>query len=291
MPTVVTIKALATGVTSPSRTKKGRAYENTTLAAIAKAIAKHHDLTVVGTIRNIAIDRATQYMETDVGFLTRLGREYGYAFKVVGTKLVFTERADLRDAAAVLTIGVSDLRPGGRLRDKVKDIYQKVKASHHDPKTKKSVTYNSDGSETTATKVVTSKKKSSGQDTSGDTLRVSARTSNKGAAQVKAGAALDRANEERTAGSLPLVGDVRVVAGIVIALDTTFGKLAGNYLVESAHHQFARNGYTTDVEVKRSVPASTTGSAVVTGKVKAKGTKVIYNSDGTETAVASTKKK
>ncbi|WP_438452191.1 hypothetical protein, partial [Listeria monocytogenes] len=80
-------------------------------------------LTLTGKIRDIRIDRVTQYQERDVEFLTRLAREYGYAFKIVGNKLVFTELADLRDGGTVATFKATDLI-AIRLRDKIKDIYQ-----------------------------------------------------------------------------------------------------------------------------------------------------------------------
>ena len=95
-PATVSIRGLATGVKKSVRTRVGRAYENTTLAAIAQRIAKRNKLTLTGKIRDIRIDRVTQYQERDVEFLTRLAREYGYAFKIVGSKLVFTEHVPTR---------------------------------------------------------------------------------------------------------------------------------------------------------------------------------------------------
>lgn len=56
-PSTVSIKALAAGVKKSVRTRVGRAYENTTLAAIALRIAKRNHLVLVGKIRDIRIDR------------------------------------------------------------------------------------------------------------------------------------------------------------------------------------------------------------------------------------------
>jgi len=289
-PSEVTIKALSTGVKKSVRTKNGRAYENTTLAAIAGRIAKRNKLTLTGKIRDIHIDRVTQYHETDVGFLTRLASAYGYAFKIVGTKLVFTEKADLRDGAPVLTLSRQDVAPGGRLRDKIKDVYAEAKVKHHDPKTKKLVVYGVKDEQVApvgSSTVSTSKKKTSGQNASGDTLNVSTRASSKGAAQVKAQAALDDANKEQTGGSLPLQGDPRLVAGIVIALDKTFGKLAGNYLVESARHTIRRSsGYTTEIEIKRVKPPTTGTSSGK--KAPAKGGLKVYGVKDDKVAVVGT---
>jgi phage protein D len=119
-PATVSIRGLATGIKKSVRTRVGRAYENTTLAAIAQRIAKRNKLTLTGKIRDIRIDRVTQYQERDVEFLTRLAREYGYAFKIVGRKLVFTELADLRDGGTVATFKATDLI-AIRLRDTAGD--------------------------------------------------------------------------------------------------------------------------------------------------------------------------
>lgn len=100
----VSLKALSTGITKSNRTLKAKAYENTTLAAIVRLVAKRLHLSVSGTVADIPIRRVTQYQERDVEFLTRLAAEYGHTFKIVGNTLVFESREALagRDAAAVL---------------------------------------------------------------------------------------------------------------------------------------------------------------------------------------------
>ena len=118
-PSTVSIRGLATGIRKSVRTRTGRAYENTTLAAIAQRIARRNRLTLTGKIRDIRIDRVTQYQERDVEFLTRLAREYGYAFKIVGSKLVFTELADLREMEKGGLLAIDDqwitVKPAGRM--------------------------------------------------------------------------------------------------------------------------------------------------------------------------------
>ena len=170
-PATVSIRGLATGIKKSVRTRVGRAYENTTLAAIAQRIAKRNKLTLTGKIRDIRIDRVTQYQERDVEFLTRLAREYGYAFKIVGSKLVFTELADLRDGKAVATLRATDLI-SIRLRDKIKDVYQQAKVKYHNPKTKKLVVYGvkNDGQVGEVGHTTAAAKKQSGSAASGEAL-------------------------------------------------------------------------------------------------------------------------
>ena len=82
-PSVVSIKALSTGITKANRTLQPKAYEKTTLDKIVRTIAGRLKLSVTGTVAAIDIERVTQYQERDVEFLTRLAREYGHTFKIV----------------------------------------------------------------------------------------------------------------------------------------------------------------------------------------------------------------
>lgn len=290
-PSTVTIRALSTGIKKSVRTRSGRAYENTTLAAIAKRIAKRNQLTLTGKIRDIRIDRVTQYQERDVAFLTRLAREYGYAFKIVGSKLVFTELADLRDGKSVTTLQAGDLI-SLRLRDKIKDIYQQAKVKYHNPKTKKLVVYGmkADGQVgTVGQTTVSTKKRGAGQAASGDTLKLSTRSGSKAAAQAKAKAALDKSNQEQTAGNLTLPGNPKLVAGVTFDL-TGCGKLDGRYLVESARHRVDRSGgYTTELEVKRAAISVAKGKGGGAAKKKSgKSLKVYGMKDGKVDVVGTT---
>ena len=62
--TIVTIKALATGLKRSNRTLTPKAFENTTLDKVVATIAKKQKLKVVGKIEAIPIKRITQYQET-----------------------------------------------------------------------------------------------------------------------------------------------------------------------------------------------------------------------------------
>ncbi|MCG9079481.1 contractile injection system protein, VgrG/Pvc8 family [Laribacter hongkongensis] len=291
-PSTVSIRGLATGIRKSVRTRTGRAYENTTLAAIAQRIARRNRLTLTGKIRDIRIDRVTQYQERDVEFLTRLAREYGYAFKIVGSKLVFTELADLRDGKAVATLRATDLI-SIRLRDKIKDVYQQAKVKYHNPKTKKLVVYGvkNDGQVGEVGHTTAAAKKQSGSAASGDTLKLSTRSGSRAAAQAKAQAALDKANLQQTAGNLTLPGNPRLVAGTTFDL-ADCGKLDGRYLVESARHRIDRGGgYTTELEVKRAAlpVAKGKGSSTTTRKKSGKPLKVYgVKSDGQVGVVGTT---
>ena len=272
-PSIVTIKALSAGVDRSLRTRKSAPFENTTLASIAMRIAKRNKLTLTGKIRHIPIARITQFQEEDIRFLARLGTEYGYVFKVVGDRLVFTERDDLHDGQAVASLRDSDLKTV-RLADKIKGVYSTAKGKYQDASNRKLVSYEmkADG------QVAQQGKRSTGSETSADTLKFSGRASSRSTMQVKAQAALNRANRNKTSGTMTVVGNPRLVAGNTVEL-LNMGKLSGKYLVESARHSIDRSGgYTTEIEVN--------GGLATTAKTKNRGTLKVYGQNGkSETVV------
>lgn len=240
-PDTVTIRALSAGVTKPVRTNQGRAYENTTLAAIAQQCAHRLKLQVVGKVAPIAIRRVTQIHENDLTFLHRLAGEYGYAFTVKGTKMVFTKLADLHAAKAVATLARSDLVHYS-LRDKIKDVTKDATVSYHDAKTKK---------------VKKAKVRDTRLSTSADELKVNVRAENEEQARVKAEAALLKQNQEATVLTAELEGRSVFVAGVNFTL-SDMGRLNGDYHITSARHTIDRNGgYALSLEAKRVRPPST----------------------------------
>lgn len=238
---IVNLKALSTGITKANRTLQAKSFENMTLADIVKVIAARLRLMVSGNIALIKIKRITQYQERDVEFLTRLAKQYGHTFKIVGDKLVFTQNTELAKKEAVLIIQPENLLRI-RIRDLVKGVPDKAVVTGYDSKKKKAIT-----SERKA-KPLRFKSK---HKTSGDTLKI---TPNKGESQeeinARADAALADAQEERCAGSISVFGNALLVAGQVIELKN-MGKFSGRYLIKQARHDYGRmRGYTTDLEIK-----------------------------------------
>lgn len=237
-PSQVKIKALAAGVTKALRTRQGKAYENTTLAALVRNVAARHKLTVVGTIEPIPIQRVTQLHEEDLKFLKRVAKEYGYAFNVRGSKLTFYPLDELRAAASVVTLRPTDLKKYN-FRDKVKDTPKSARVAYHDPKSKKVVAYDMDSDGGVVSKP------------SADTLKLNARVESHAQAKAKTKAALARAGDEATTATLDLIGNPKLVAGINIEL-AGFGKLSGRYQIANSRHDLKRDsGYEMSVEVRR----------------------------------------
>lgn len=240
--TVVTLRALSTGFNKANRTLKPKAYENTTLAAIVRDVAKRLKLNVTGTVENIPIKRVTQYQERDVEFLTRLAHEYNHSFKIVGKTLVFTTMQSLEQRAAVATLDLTQTL-AIRLRDRIKDAVKKVEVAGFDVNEKKTLK----ASQETKSKRPRKKQAKASNE---DTLKVVTRGESQEQINARADAALHQQNDEQQAGDITVIGDPKLVAGNTIML-AQMGMFSGKYLIKSAHHSFSRsNGYTTSLEIR-----------------------------------------
>lgn len=233
-PSVVVIRAVATSVGKALRTASHRGFEDTTLAAIAQRIAKKHQLTLVGQIEPLRIDRVTQYAETDVAFLKRLASEYGYAVKILSDQLIFSHLDQLRHQTPIIQLTPQDVARFS-LRDTLNCVYKAAKLKSQDSSNKKLIVYDAEG----------------GSHESVDTLNVQGRAPDKDSAKTKTDAALAKHNEYQQSGSLTLMGNTRLGAGNKIALQD-FGQLSGDWLITAARHSLERqSGYVTELEIAR----------------------------------------
>jgi hypothetical protein len=244
LPSTVTIRALAAGINTAVRTAEHRAYENTTLDAVAAQIAARQGLELVGRIEPIKLDRLTQ-QESDLAFLGNLAGEYDYAFKVSGRRLVFHAISALAAARPVATVTLGELS-GVRLRDQIKQVPKAAEVKHKDPATKKLITYHIVNGETVAVPSSSSK-----ATTSADTAKLRKRSASAEVAKARAKANLAKANRERTTGTWSMMGRPNLLSGNVIALDAA-GMLGGHYLITASRHSFSRSGgYTCEQQVCR----------------------------------------
>lgn len=239
-PDTVTLKGIATWVTSAMRTKASKAHEGKTLKEIVQAVAQKHGLSVQGTIYTIRIARCTQHQESDLAFLKRLADEYGFTFGVRGNTLTFDSIYKLEDRTPVMSIERGQLISYS-LRDKTVGTYKKAKVRYQDPKSAKVV-------EADVDKVG----EDAYDDVSGaDELVIHSKSENNGQAEAKAKAALHKANSKQQSGSLTLEGEPLLVGGNKFTLND-MGHLSGDWYIMSSTHTFDKSGgYTTTLEINR----------------------------------------
>lgn len=231
-PDTLTVKALATGIKKAFRQKNSVGYENKTLQQIANEIAKKHNLTLVGDIENIKVERITQNQERDLSFLKRLAEQYGYIFKIAEGNLVFYKTEKLISANSAKILYKSDLSRI-RLTEKTSHEYKSVSVQYRNSKTGKNVTATAKNPKCVK----------------GDTLKLSVRAENKQQALIMAKSALAKGNYT-IEGSLDLMGNPYLVAGLNVELKD-LGYFSGKYHITSAHHTIDKTmGYSTSLEVK-----------------------------------------
>lgn len=238
----VSLKGVAAPITSTLREQKTRAFEDTTLQAIAQTIADDHGLELVGEIPAIKLERVTQKEQTDLEFLRDLAAEYGMIFKIESAeRLVFFRESDLEEAEPILEItrGKTALSRYG-LRRGAKGTYKSAKLSYQDPATGEFIEaeFGLDGNqivkpqgdtEGTAEAVATA-----------DVLQIRERVENIGQAQLKAQEALRRANRGKIELDLDCEGEVIYAAGVTFTLNG-FAKFSGKYMIQQVDHSLSKN--------------------------------------------------
>lgn len=232
----VTIKALSAGITRAIRTKHTKAYNRHTLASIARQVAQRNNLVLAGDPQEIPVERVTQNQETDLGFLKRVGDQYGHLMSVRGDQLYLSPLSAIDDRDAVLIVSdETQLKPGSRFRDKTNATYKSVSVAYLDPKSGKLVEH---------TETAKTKKRKRGDkevEDKSDTLKLNTRAENKQQAIAMARAALRSKNLKAVEGELSMIGEPRILAGNTLQI-TCLGKLSGDYLLENSRHTVTRAG-------------------------------------------------
>lgn len=238
-PSVISIKAMATGITKANRTNQPKVYKNVTLADIVRQIAHNLKLSVSGKIKDIKIQSVTQYQERDVEFLTRLAHTYGHSFKILDKTLMFYDNAELGKRESVATLNKADMMEYG-FRDLIKSTPKEVQVTAYNTTHKKKVSAKAKpkGRRTTAKKPTTT-----------DTLKIVApNNATQSEVDAIATAHANNSENEQIAAEVRLVGNAKLVAGQVVILDNV-GKFGGKYLIKQATHTLSPKGYLTDLDM------------------------------------------
>ena len=235
---IFSMKGLAAGISKKMRTKNSYAHENKTLREIANTVAGNLGLTLLGNVENIRINRAHQYRETDLGFLKRIGGEYGYIFSVRNNQLIFTHYSDVEKRSASITLTKQDL-VGADMKDTTNSTYKNAKVKHHNPKSKAVVDYSIPETDPDL------------DSDSVDDLEIHTRVENKQQAESKAKYALYQANSAGVTGSITTPGNLLLVSGNNVNL-YGLGAFSGTFAILEATHSISRDAaYTTSCNVKR----------------------------------------
>ncbi len=134
------IRCLAATSNSPVRTSNTRYFNNKTLVQIAKYFGNIYGFKVVGEQGNVNVGRVNQVNESDLAFLRRISKIYGYVFKLTDGLLTFTKIDTLTNSDASFTLNREDITEL-RLVDTNTKVYKACRVQYFNAKTKKTVSY------------------------------------------------------------------------------------------------------------------------------------------------------
>lgn len=261
-PRVFEMRAVSIPMNTPIRRKMvTKAWEKKTLKGIAQEIATYAKVKLLyDSQENPSYDRQDQKAESNLAFLSRLCRDAGLSIKVTDDMIVIFDQASYEKKAPVktLALGVSDILSWD-FESQQSETYKRCTISYRNPKEKKKASaggYPSDEYDIDAVPekqnpaVMTYSYVDPNADDDGQEYQVKKRATSIDEAKRIAKATLRKLNLRKMTGSLSLVGDPSLVAGVVINLKG-FGSFDGNFIIESASHTVGTSGYTTAISVRR----------------------------------------
>lgn len=232
------INGTSTATSKKLRTKSTEAFEKQNLSQIVEKVTARNGLSLVSDIDDIYFERQTMRRERDLQFLRRLAEDTGHYFTVKGKQAVFIKRESLEEQSPVhiFSLEAHDYLKNWSCQEETTGTYSEAQVQYVDVQSNKLIKATAKDEEVTT----------------GDVLNITERAENQGQAERKAKSRLAFANDIKCTGQLDLVGMTDIIAGTIIGLDSSFGRYAGRYLVETSRHSISRSsGYTTSPQIKR----------------------------------------
>lgn len=227
----LSIKALAATSNSPVRTSNTRYFENKTLVQIAKYFGNIYGFKVVGSQGHVNVGRVNQVNESDLAFLKRISKTYGYIFKLTDGLLTFTAIDTLTNSDVLFILNKEDIAEL-RLTDTNTKVYKSCQVKYFNPKTKKLISY------------------TASRNTGVDTLKLNIKCSSKDEAKRVAEANLKNGSKE-IKGTITLK-DINTLffAGVNFEIKG-FGRFDGKYHIKSAIHNISNGQWQIMGEIEK----------------------------------------
>lgn len=258
-PRTFELKAVSIPLNKPIRRKlKSKAWEKKTLKAIAEEIANEAEIKFIFDSEiNPEYDRQEQNRESDMKFLSRLCEEEGLSIKLTDEQLVIFDQSfyESKPAVQTLELGVSDILSWS-FESSQSETFKSCSISYRDPKQKKKG--EAGGQVIGLSEVKKSQKNAAvmtytyvdpNADENGQEYAIKKRAKSIDDAKRLAKAKLRKLNMRRVTGNITVLGDVSLVAGLVIKC-VGFGAFDGNFIIETAEHTIG-SGYVTALSLRR----------------------------------------
>ncbi|TQI66729.1 phage late control D family protein [Clostridium sp. KNHs216] len=207
----------AVSIPPGGKTKRSRAWENTTLITIASDIAAAHGLTArFLNVPAYTYARVDQIGRGDFGFLQERAMLEGCSIKVQDEKLFLFSDTHMEDQPAVKTIYADDFLEEPRFNNSAEDTYQSC-----------TVAWRSVGGTF------------SDQEASGPALNIGTYpVSSSGESQRFAKNILRNHNKKEMVGEISIALDTTITAGNAVIV-AGMGLSDGKYYIDTAQHSFA----------------------------------------------------
>lgn len=230
-PTICELNGIASPIDSDfASTEKNKTWKNVTIEGIANTIAKTAGVKLYYSGATHKIEKLEQSGQTDMKFLFNLCENYNLAMKLYNSKLVIFDEITYEKKKTVGTIYKNQCSSYS-LNSTLVGIYHGVQIKYKNTKKNKTLTY----------KYMLRQGKR--------ILKVNERADSYSDAEIKAKAALRKANKQATTITLKLKGDIKYVAGTCYDVEG-FGKFDGKYYVDKVVHTISQ-GYTVSIVMHR----------------------------------------
>lgn len=172
--------------------------------------------------------------------MSGLAKEYGIVFSVRGDQLVFMDTEELEAQPVVQIIHKNELSRAS-FTDKTSQVYGGAVVATRNMKTNSVRRW----------KIEPSDQEGGKGTLTNDTWQGDVTAENETQAQAKAKGALKEKNKDKITGSITVVGNVKLVAGVNIEL-TGIGKFSGKWhVVSSAHDLDNSSGHVTTAAIRK----------------------------------------
>lgn len=229
----VSIKGIATGINIDVRTKRAERYPAGSIKKLVNKIAQRHKLNVLCE-KDIKIPEQVQAKETDLAFLQRVAKTYGYIFKITGKYLVFIALSSSNESEPVMELKPEDINSYS-FKDTSNKCYKYCEVTYYSPSSKKLLKYRAESNEDVG---------------NSDVLKLNLKCLSFSEAKRIAHSSLT-SNKVITASINPKKPELFYVAGVNVKI-SGFGKFDGIYHIKSSRHSINSNlKYEISLELER----------------------------------------
>lgn len=215
-----------------SSTQRSQTWENVTLQEIAQTIAVRYNLALVYDAGEIPIVAKEQSEEADGSFLKTICETYGLMLKIYSRKLVIYDREAYKKKAAVLTVDRSEMGSDWSFERDLLGSYTGGTITYTDPKTEEDVTFS--------------------VGTQSRPLEINEKADNIADAEKIIIAKVANANHGIEKLSFSVMGNTKLVGGIVVQINGFGSKISGRFFIDTATHTYSRgSGYRTKVDASK----------------------------------------